>query len=376
MPTPTRWQALLPLVVGTIVVLGVDHVVFGPEGPYWPVTKPQSYAGKVATVRRLHAERPPDPARTVLMLGDSRIRVGVLPQTVERTSGGRVDAELGAVEGTRLRMWSFLVRRLDPDRNRYAAVVVPLLEANDRDLRFTGGEFTVHPERSPTDLRALLPLVAPWDAVSLLPAVDTWETFVPTLRTIFLKGLVYRDDLAGFVEGPDQRRRTCDSALRAARRVQDTGRPLGGTLAGLRWSEETERVKWPRRKIKPLARERIAASLRQGVPESKGDRAAYLQRWLGALVDHYEGSRTRVILLPIPRAPLVRESEREAPVDGFPARLAEEGRVILLDQDPIRDFERPRFFGDHVHLNRQGSTAFSEHLGRELARVLGDEGGD
>lgn len=372
MSRPTRIRAIVPLLIAAVVVLVVDHLVFGPDGPYWKVAKPHSYAGKVAIVRTLLEERPADPERTVLFLGDSRIRVGLAPLTVERAADDRIDAELAAVEGTRMRLWSHLVRRLDPDADRYAAVVVPILEPNERDVRFTGGDDTLHPERSETDLRAMLPLVQPWDAPRLLSGVDTWETVAPTLRTLFLKGLVYRDDLVDFVADPDVRRRAVESQRRAVERSHDAGRGMGGTLAGLRYMPARERFQWPRRRVTPLARERIEASvLLGGVPESQeGRRAAYLRRWLGAIVDHYEGSSTRVVLLPIPRAPLVRAEDREAPVAGYPLELADAERVILLDQEPVRALEQPRWFADHVHLNMQGRTEFSEFVGRALAERL------
>ncbi|MGC1380937.1 MAG: hypothetical protein WA814_07925, partial [Candidatus Baltobacteraceae bacterium] len=149
-PTSSRSyvnKATLLLAVAFAAFVVVDVVAFR-TGLYRALLDPASSTGSFeAAISQFRAFRS-DPARDVLVLGDSRIYSGLDPGAAGRN--GALRFLNGGVPGTTPRTWPFFVRAIDPQANRFRAVVIPVdalaadasaigrLDGDDRpmDLRY------------------------------------------------------------------------------------------------------------------------------------------------------------------------------------------------------------------------------------------------
>jgi hypothetical protein len=323
--------------------------------------KPDSTAGSLLTILRLEENRKLAGPNQVLALGDSRM--GLRPRVTDKlvSETGYTLANM-ANPGTLPRDWFYMLREVDPDRNRYSAVLVPVPELEDDDW----GDYSA----ADVDLHYLVPLIRVRDAYDFPRSFPTWGLRWGALRTIFLKGLSYNLDFQELLENYSER----------ARALKWTREELGKTLyayKGPTTSVTGLQVDWAAHKIAQYPpgateseRQRLAMHLLRPVAVYTGQRAIYRRLWFGRTIDYYRGSRTRVIFLRMPRGPVVRPypfSTKSSVVREFVAQ----GQAILLNDDTFDELERPEFFIDHMHLNARGCERFSEMLARAVYTALG-----
>jgi hypothetical protein len=105
-------------------------------------------------------------------------------------------------------------------------------------------------------------------------------------------------------------------------------------------------------------------------PPRTAEFAGYRRMWFGKIVDHYRGSRTRLIFVRLARGPVVRPglaTDSSSSIRDIGAR----GEAVLLPEHRFDELERPELFGDALHMNQQGGVAFSTLLAKEVAGILG-----
>jgi hypothetical protein len=99
--------------------------------------------------------------------------------------------------------------------------------------------------------------------------------------------------------------------------------------------------------------------------------AAYRRMWLGKIIDLYQGTDTKIILLRLPRGPIPRPDNLVVKGKSATRELARRPNVMLADEHAFDTIERPEFYKDGMHLNREGIDRFSVLLEKEVARLLG-----
>jgi hypothetical protein len=104
------------------------------------------------------------------------------------------------------------------------------------------------------------------------------------------------------------------------------------------------------------------------VPKPSPSYARYRREWLEPIAAAYRAAGIPVIFVRIPTRPVHRSSS-ERPSGSLTA-IARDQNARLLAAAPYLELERPDFFADEDHLNREGSTRFSRQLGRDVAAVL------
>ncbi len=89
------------------------------------------------------------------------------------------------------------------------------------------------------------------------------------------------------------------------------------------------------------------------------------------MLDRYRGSRTKIVFVRLPRGPVVRPDKLVRKKSASIREFARSPNVLLCDEHAFDSLERPEFFKDAVHLNREGCARFSAMLAAEVSRVLG-----
>jgi hypothetical protein len=322
--------------------------------------KPDSTAGALLTTLTLEENRKLDGPNQVLAVGDSRM--GILTRVTDRLAPdtGYTLANI-ATSGAYPRCWYYMLREVDPDRNRYAAVVIPVPELEDDDW----GDYS----SAEADLHYLAPLLRVGDAYDFTRSFPTSRLRWRALRAIFLKGLSYNLDFQDFLATYESRTKALRWAREELGKTRYNYHGPTTSVAGLQ-------VDWAARKITQYPpdstdseRHELASQLLRPTAIYTGDRAIYRRLWFGRIINYYRGSRTRVIFLRMPRGPVVRPypfSSKSSVV----RELAARGQVILLDEHTFDDLERPEFFMDHMHMNEPGCERFSELLARAVGAAL------
>ncbi|MBV8117021.1 MAG: hypothetical protein JOZ01_03545, partial [Candidatus Eremiobacteraeota bacterium] len=158
---------------------------------YRAVLDPASTTGAFeSAVARLSAV-PANRTRDVLVLGDSRIYSGLDPAVASAAAGGRLRFLDGSVPGTTPRCWFFLTRAVDPNADRYRAIVIPLDTYGDDDsaIGSIDGDFRE------LDLHYIVFRVRPTDIRKLAESFGDRRAQLNIAASIALRGPLLREDV-------------------------------------------------------------------------------------------------------------------------------------------------------------------------------------
>lgn len=351
-------------VIGTVIValavlFAVDVGIFRSPA-YRAILTPNSSTGTFERALRTVDARANDRARSVLVLGDSRMLAAFSPGEADARARGLTFMS-AAVEGTDPRVWFYFLRAVDPNGRRFHAVVIPLDDYNDDARSLGAGDAANHLN----DLYYVIFRLRESDAIDFAWSFD----FLPSKRAALEAGVLHafalRRDLYALLQNPLGRRHTLAADAAVMHRTDDNypGRP--GTLQGLRVDQNgeivgMEHVPGPDRE--PLLQRVMRPA------EYSPSYAAYRRRWLGKIAERYRSSPTKLVFVRIPAAPLV---VRRDPQDrnAVAYTLARSGSVVLLPADLFDNLEQPQYFSDHDHLNNSARLIFSAALGRRIAAL-------
>ncbi|MGD0578434.1 MAG: hypothetical protein ABSC08_05845, partial [Bryobacteraceae bacterium] len=180
----------LRIAAAVLLFCVVESAVFH-SGFYTNYLNARSTAGSLAMNIRLEQNRKLTGPNEVLTVGDSRM--GLWTRVTDRLvpETGYALASI-ATPGTHPRCWYYMLRELDPDRRRYAAVLVPVNELEDEDW----GDLS----REEVDVHYLVPLLRVSDAYDFVRSLPTFKLRRLALRTVFLKGLTYNQDFQDLLD--------------------------------------------------------------------------------------------------------------------------------------------------------------------------------
>jgi hypothetical protein len=319
-----------------------------------------STAGWVRSMVGLELRRHSSSPNQVVAVGDSRMNLWPRVTDPLLPEVGYTFSTI-ALGGTHPRCWFYMLREVDPARNRYAAVLIPMNELEDDDWEdLSAAEVDVH---------YLTPLLRLGDIFEFGLSFPTWELRKEAMLSVLLKGLTYKRDFQDLLVNYDARSKQLAWASEYLAQTLHDYRAPNDSVVGLE-------VDWAARKVThfppgfPAAKQQELAGILlrpTGIPT--GARALYRARWFGKILDYYRGTRTKVIFFRLPRGPLVRPypmSTKSSVVRGFAAR----GEALLLDEHTFDVLERPEFFMDAAHFNGPGGDRFNEMLARAVGRVL------
>ena len=313
-----------------------------------------SATGYLERILYSEVHRPRTGKKEVLVVGNSRMAEGFSAKIANeyKPRDGYWFVNFG-VSGTGDRVWYYLVRDVDPHRDRYAAIVIPIDDYNDPD------DYEDVADRA-SEMPLLTNRLRLTDIIPYTLSFTTWKSRLQVFRGAVFEAVTYQRDFQQFFEHPTRRlKRVADFRAQGARARYNYG-GMAKTLAGLQVDWANQHVTFPPGMSEDQQRD--YESIFFSRPPQLGRNRAFEVRWLGALVDLYRNSKTRIIIFQAPRSP----APRPVSLAHLPWTIVEELRkrpwVSVIDRDTFEDLERGEFFADHVHLNSTGRKLFSPRL--------------
>lgn len=360
---PRPWRALG---LGVLAFLAFDVLVFH-SGIYARIAEPESFFGRYQTAVEGASDFGQDEGRPrVVVLGDSRIAEGLSAPLTAEVAGAQV---LNAsIPGSTPRVWAHLIEDLDPDKNRFDLVVIPVWDYEP--VQDFGGHGT-REDRSKriSDLTYIAPGTGIGELPELASSFPTWPGKYAAARSVLLKGYAFRRDVRALLLDLDDRLEEVETARELGMSDFDSYEGDPGDMTAVE-------VDWETGKVGDLShvpaayhrRLRVHAARQPAAPNPIEE--AYRERWLGEILDRYEGTETRVMLFCVPLGPAAREFVEGGEESSFLRRMGEREYVHLLPEDKFDHLERPELFFDPVHLNREGRRQMSTMLGESMAELF------
>ena len=345
--------------LAVVFLFAFDAAAFR-TGWYASILEPNSTAGSLQTTIWVERHRAAAGLNQVLAVGDSRIPLRPRAANALTAETGYTFATI-AVWGTTPRCWYYMLREVDPGRNRYAAIIVPFDTYNDRISELISNR--------DLDIRYLTPLLRLSDLADFSRSFPSWTNRLWAVQSILLKGLSYQRDFQDFLVRHKWR-------LRAAKITHDHA---GEWMDNAEWDTQSlagMSVDWGKRTLRlpdslPADKRGFTRDLLlNDPPPREAWFTAYRRLWFGRIVKRYRGTRTRLIFIRLPRGPVVRPGwpeDKESAIREFGAR----GDAILTDENYFNELERPELFGDALHMNGPGGDRFSRMLQRLVRQTLG-----
>jgi len=359
-----RLAPLLALAV--LVLMGwllVGTALFRSGFYYRYVASPDSTAGEAERALQVIAQRYVPGARNVLVLGDSRTAEGFSSRVANQSVPGINFIEAG-MAGTTPRVWSYLLRKIDPAGDRFDAVVLQrIVDVSTPDRECLA-------DRS-LDLAYLPPLVTAADALDIPRSFAQPPARAQAWRTVLLPMRTARADLDALADSPYARLRAVRVNLRAyvPSRYAYTGH--AESLAAVALDPLTLHPKpaadVPSSLIAYLDQLR-ESRVSQRAPEPCN--LAYYRHWLGRIAAQYRPTHRPVLLVALPRGPFHREHGPPARTDLAAVGLSPGDGVTLLAPSAVGTLEQPRFFFDSLHMNRAGRDRYSVLVAQSVADAL------
>jgi hypothetical protein len=314
--------------------------------------------------RILYSEkhRAPTGKKEVLVVGNSRMAEGFSAKLANQHSvnTGYWFSNFG-VSGTGDRVWYYLVRDVDPHRDRYAAITIPIDDYDDPD------DYEDVADRA-SEMPLLVNRLRVTDILPYTLSFTTWKSRLEVFRGLALPGTVYQRDFQQFMEHPSRRLERVDDFRAHGDAIRYNYGGMAKSLAGLQVDWAHQQITFP--PDMPEEQRQNLTGIFFSQPPQHGRNRAFEVRWLGALVDLYRGSKTRIIIFQAPRSPAPRPTS----LAHLPWTIVDELRkrpwVSVIDRKVFEDIEKPELFGDHVHLNTAGRKLFSPRLADAVSKMV------
>ena len=345
-----------------LIFLVSEGAVFR-SGWYFKYVQPESSAGQLTFQVFWLQHELPAKVPEVGVAGDSRIAEGFSARRAGLASGGRLHFWNIGVPGSSPRTWYYLLREGDPDRTRFRTVVLGIDRYEDIDR-------TEDLRDRPTDLFYVASQLRLTDCAEFADSHPDPEVRRDAWSGCLFKGIPMRRDLLDFLSAPGKR-------LEAARDWRNRGHGyIDGydgkpeDLAGLAMDPATHALSFGPG-AKAWQRESVAGSVATALRRVPATGAAteYRRQWLNSIVDLYEGTKTKVVLLELPRGP-IPPPESKAPATSI-SELGRRPNVTVLPKEMFHDLEQPDLFADGLHLNHKGRPIFSDRLGLKVSELTG-----
>jgi hypothetical protein len=341
-----RARFFVPLLLGLSLYVGIERAVFN-ETVYGRLVSLQGSSGMVRASLRICSRPAEPPAREILVLGDSRIGEGFSVRLAdEHLAAKGIVVRSAHVPGSVLRIWYYLIKALDRDATRFAAIVLPTLCYDDADIAEYGG---LDPADRVYDLRFCAPALELADLGEFAGSFRSFDDRAKAARTVALRGFAYKHDFEALLVSPFERLRLLKHPIDAFDRSNYEYDGHEGTIR--RETGDAE------------------AHAAQKAPEPSPRVAEYRRLWLGRLLDRYAHSPTMICWVRIPRGPFGANAPPGSEHSTLRA-LAAEGRITLLREDLCVGLERPEYFFDGLHLNREGRRLLSPMLVDAVVEAL------
>jgi hypothetical protein len=345
-----RWIALIDYWTAALLYILINIIVFH-GGWYKYLCEPKSYAGNVyGRLEVLKSVERSEDKKPIALVGDSITEEGIDAELVSEWTGRPV-VNL-ALPGTSPLDWSFFLRAIDPEQNRFDRIVLTVIPQTVRSQAHEDGIQTLLPVASPFLMREYL-------------ATRKKRTFENDYLA-FDRIYAFRRDLRDFILSPSRW-----FAVRTARldKLKWILNYEGETYDVCKVRVEGSKViQWG--KIKdPEVRRLIRHNVNRITKLNYAPEVAGITGPLKQIAETYAKSGTKIIVVNVPFGPGHRVRPQSPPVSRYLNELSvlgAKGKVIHWTA-----FEEPFYhecsnFFDYRHLNHKGRRIFSKWLSVQL----------
>jgi hypothetical protein len=349
------------LIVALVALL--DTAIFR-SGFYARVLLPRSIAGNNYYFTLFERMRPSSNKTDILVIGDSRIAEGFSAKQANSVSGiGSFKFVHGGVGATTLRSWYYELKVIDPDANRFRAIVIALT-----------GYRKFWPEADLwnrlLDVDLLAPIIDSVDFFDLSLSYPDVSVRLKLWSRILFQSQNYSADFRDLLRHPIQR---YDGVIYRYDVKGDYATNYPGhpeTMEGLAFNPSTRELSYPSR-LSPAERAAVHSRFNGSNVNWADELEQYSEYWIGRLIERYHNSDTMLIFIRPPNSPLPEAlNERGSPLMRFVPALQHTKGIKLMDEDAFSVFEQPKYFFDTFHLNSTGRRGFSQALGERVVRKL------
>jgi len=337
-----------------LVQFTLDAVSFR-TGYYADYVEPESYAGSYETVLNNEGRRRLIGSHRALVFGDSSIAEGFSARLANLVAPNNWFFSSVGTPGATPRAWFYLLRDLDPGARRYNVIVLPMVDYADADGIYRP-DIDKEADRD-LDLNRLIVRLRLPDTLDFpFTWLDAGKKLSALCGTLF-KGLVYSQDITEFLRHPELRLRKVELFREHSLEWQDSylGRPE--SLYGLQYDSARNRFTLPA--ALPLdIRKGIEELPPPGARRVDGYRRRYREKWLGAIIEHYQQAGATIVLFRVPSRPIPIHVSIAANGTRFVDHAKRQPNVVVLDEQLFADLETPKLFFDSYHRTRRGGRSF------------------
>ena len=339
-----RLLTLTVLLISTPFVL--DQIVF--RGIYLSVLEPESTAGMTLLMRSMQEKSYAPGMKNILVLGDSRIGEGFSAILANRTAHHQGFHFVGlGLPGTTPRAWYYILRDLDPQRNKYHAIYIMSNTFRDNELHEDIQNRSI-------DTAYIAPILNINDFFSYPKSFSDPKEAMKAAIAVAFPTASFKSDVVGFIKAPIQRikkaalwRENYPSWIAAypghSERLPSAGIPFtpDGVLNQLSGSSRA------------LLDEYFRNNRSDATP-SERPMFSYRSTWYGSIAQEYAATAVTFGTFLIPRGPYHAVMNKSAEANGSLRLLEKKGLIKLIDTSVTLPLEEPQFFFDHLHMNAAG----------------------
>lgn len=355
---------LLKIIIAVaLFLLLIDGCLFR-TGAYSRVIKMESTAGSVVNAT-MEIKRYFDPSRkNILVLGTSQISEGFSARVADAATE-RADLHFinGSIAGTTPRVWSYLLRKVDPNANRFAAVALMVdyeLNGNKQDLT-----------NYPLDTNYLVPLLGVRDIADYPSSFTRVEERQRARRAILFPLQTLHDDVRDLLLHPLQRQDDVTNRRRAWLEAVGDYQGQPSALPQLTIDPVTHRPTDWKSESNRIELEPYFEQLRMPPNEEiEAANSRYRAKWIGDIAKRYRDHGIPVIVFVVPRGPWHRDLAPVPVPAGAIADMIANNDVVAIPGDAFIDLEQPQYFFDMLHMNHAGLERFSREFGQRVAPLI------
>jgi len=326
-----------------VAIVLMDAALFR-SGFYERLIKPNSSAGVFRYRRKYGLLKAKQSTTLVAAVGDSRIGEGFSARMFDQiATPTRYTAVNLAVPGSTLRVWYYLLEQIDPHRNAFKLIVIPMSSYSDGD---ESEDFV----NRLLDLQFLLPFASPSECLDVLTTYTDQSIRLRVIAGSIFRAYALHSDIKDFLLNPPQR--FAELAI-------------GKFYNDYKYEGRTESVSQSLTNRNSFHDCAVARQQRKNSP--------YKCFWLNRIVAAYKGKDTKILVIKIPTDPLLKvpKDVGDQNENATLACLAGNKNVFASPEYLFGALNRPDYFFDDVHMNGKGRKVFSEKLSKLIMTYLG-----
>ncbi len=345
------------LLFGVAFFLALEAAIFR-TGFYAQWLAPESYAGRVHHFVEWTANHTARGECDIALFGDSRLAEGFSAKIADALYGPQgVRFFNFGTPGASLRVQYYLLRQVDPQANRFRTIAIGLDNYDDLSTSEDLSDRAM-------DFRFITELLHYDDLFDFPSSFSSSHEQNDAAATCLLKGHGYKLDLQDLLQAPLPRIRLANSLKGSSFDWAYEYEGRDTSLAGIEF--DGSQLKFP-----PGASPQLIAEVQGRLEEVHRvpfNNSAYRRQWLARIVDRYRDSKTRLVILQMPRGAF-NWNPAHRPDTSTIDWLRATRDVAILDQHLFDSLEQPQLFGDSLHLNHDGRQAFSKKCAATLVEL-------